>query len=519
MSSQVAISGLAAVAAQYRQAANLFEIVAVGDTSQSAQGSSRKMTLGELFLTATTAITASTPFPDISQTWNNAAVAFTAIRSNITDTASLSSSLLMDLQVGGVSKFAVRKDGTLITGVAASATKLATARNINGVAVNGTADITVPAGAADLIGTTLAATVVNSSLTSVGILQSPHSISPTVDSGTATFLDLVAFSQSSRTLQFGATAGTGAILDGYYAQVQTNGKSLNIVTTPQVGDKIALVYRDTSGGGAWRSALDFGATNGFATVNVLAAGGTLAIGATATTFAGTVGGITTLGVSSTATFTGDVLFSESSRTLKFNATAGTGAIPDGYVAQVTTGGKAFSLAAGSTNADKLMLAYLDTSGTPAYRSAFDVASGSGFATVNVLAAGGTLAVGASASTFAGTVLTSGFGVGYATGAGGTVTQVGSKTAGVTLNTATGAITTPATALAADDIVSFTLTNSKIAAADVLILNHISGGTIGAYTLNAQCAGGSATINIANRSTGSLSDAMVIQFVLIKGVNA
>lgn len=51
-----------------------------------------------------------------------------------------------------------------------SAASLTTSRNINGVAFNGTADITVTANAATLTGATLNATVVASSLTSVGNL-------------------------------------------------------------------------------------------------------------------------------------------------------------------------------------------------------------------------------------------------------------------------------------------------------------------------------------------------------------
>jgi hypothetical protein len=55
--------------------------------------------------------------------------------------------------------------------------------------------------------------------------------------------------------------------------------------------------------------------------------------------------------------------------------------------------------------------------------------------------------------------------------------------------------------------------------ELLILNQISGGTVGSYTLNAQCAAGSATINVRNETAGSLSEAIVIQFALIKAVNA
>jgi hypothetical protein len=112
------------------------------------------------------------------------------------------------------------------------------------------------------------------------------------------------------------------------------------------------------------------------------------------------------------------------------------------------------------------------------------------------------------------------GVGYQTsaGAGGTVTQATNKSTGVTLNTATGQITMNNAALGAGTIVSFTLTDSAIAATDVLTLNHISGGTVGSYTLNAQCAAGSATINVRNNTAGSLSEAIVLQFALVKGSN-
>jgi len=59
---------------------------------------------------------------------------------------------------------------TLNQNTTGSAASLTTSRNINGVAFNGTADITVTANAATLTGTTLNSTVVASSLTSVGNL-------------------------------------------------------------------------------------------------------------------------------------------------------------------------------------------------------------------------------------------------------------------------------------------------------------------------------------------------------------
>lgn len=107
-------------------------------------------------------------------------------------------------------------------------------------------------------------------------------------------------------------------------------------------------------------------------------------------------------------------------------------------------------------------------------------------------------------------------VGYAAGAGGTVTQATSKSTGVTLSKQSGQITMNAAALNASTTVSFVLTNTIIEANDVLILNHVSAGTAGAYTLNAQVSAGSADINVRNVTLGSLSEAIVIQFVVING---
>ena len=109
--------------------------------------------------------------------------------------------------------------------------------------------------------------------------------------------------------------------------------------------------------------------------------------------------------------------------------------------------------------------------------------------------------------------------GYITGEGGTVTQATSKATAVTLNKKCGQITMHNASLAAATTVTFTLTNSTIAATDLLVLNHVSGGTAGAYLLNAQAAAGSASINVRNVTAGALSEAIVIGFAVIKAVTA
>lgn len=152
-------------------------------------------------------------------------------------------------------------------------------------------------------------------------------------------------------------------------------------------------------------------------------------------------------------------------------------------------------------ANNTVVFYINPSGGLGLKTATDPGAGSFLANASIKSQGATA------------------GIGYATGAGGTVAQATSKATGVTLSTASGQITMNNAALAAATIVSFVLTNTAIAATDVLVLNHISGGTVGSYTLNAQCAAGSATINVRNNTAGSLSEAIVIQFALIKAVNS
>jgi hypothetical protein len=68
-----------------------------------------------------------------------------------------------------------------LTGNASTATKLAATKNINGVAFDGSADITVAANSNTLTGTTLASNVVSSSLTGVGTITSGVWSATTID--------------------------------------------------------------------------------------------------------------------------------------------------------------------------------------------------------------------------------------------------------------------------------------------------------------------------------------------------
>jgi hypothetical protein len=101
-----------------------------------------------------------------------------------------------------------------ITGsVTGSATSLYTARNINGVAFDGTGDITVTADASTLTGNTLASGVTNSSLTSVGTLGNltvTNTISGSIDGNAATATKL----QNARTISLTGAITGSASFDG-----------------------------------------------------------------------------------------------------------------------------------------------------------------------------------------------------------------------------------------------------------------------------------------------------------------
>lgn|GEM_PF-1600861 len=108
------------------------------------------------------------------------------------------------------------------------------------------------------------------------------------------------------------------------------------------------------------------------------------------------------------------------------------------------------------------------------------------------------------------------GIGYATGAGGTVTQATSRTTGVTLNNVTGAITLVSAAGSAS-FQSFTVSNTAVAATDVIKVNQKS-GTDKYEIFVTNIAAGSFQITFATTG-GTTTEQPVFQFVVIKGANA
>jgi hypothetical protein len=108
------------------------------------------------------------------------------------------------------------------------------------------------------------------------------------------------------------------------------------------------------------------------------------------------------------------------------------------------------------------------------------------------------------------------GVGYATGAGGVVTQGTSRTTGVTLNKTTGAITL-FSAAGTTTATTFAVTNSTVEATDVIILNQKSGTDLYDLMVTAVAAG---SFNLTFRTTGgTTTETPVFNFAVIKAVAA
>lgn len=113
-------------------------------------------------------------------------------------------------------------------------------------------------------------------------------------------------------------------------------------------------------------------------------------------------------------------------------------------------------------------------------------------------------------------------IGYRAGAGGTVTQATSKSTAVTLNTLAGQITMNNAALAAAAEVEFTVNNNLVEAGDVPVIALASKAAADAgdyYAVVTAVAAGSFNILLGNTGADSESDAVVINFVIIKGATA
>jgi len=114
------------------------------------------------------------------------------------------------------------------------------------------------------------------------------------------------------------------------------------------------------------------------------------------------------------------------------------------------------------------------------------------------------------------------GMGYTTGAGGTVTQATNKSTSVTLNKPTGKITMNGAALAAGGEAVFQFNNNLISAKDTLVLGVDANSMLTAqavYSFTHTVTNSIAYIRVKNIHSSSLSEAVVINFAIVKGATA
>lgn len=116
-----------------------------------------------------------------------------------------------------------------------------------------------------------------------------------------------------------------------------------------------------------------------------------------------------------------------------------------------------------------------------------------------------------------------FAHGYATGAGGAVVQITSRSTGVTLSKLSGTIQTDTTSLAAEAAAVFTVTNTTVAIGDVIVLS-IQSGTNGGNTAVAvtTVAAGSFALKVSNNNAAggtAETGAIIINFAVLKAVAA
>lgn len=144
------------------------------------------------------------------------------------------------------------------------------------------------------------------------------------------------------------------------------------------------------------------------------------------------------------------------------------------------------------------------------------AKGSGTITLGGTSTGNIVATRAIAGALGITSAGATAGIGYATGAGGAVTQITSRTTGVTINKVSGAITL-VSAAGSTTPASFTVTNSAVAATDVVLVSQKSGTD--KYDVSVSAVGAGSFEITFNTKSGTTTESPVFNFVVIKAVAA
>ena len=306
--------------------------------------------------------------------------------------------------------------------------------------------------------------------------------------GTGTYLPMTFYTGGSERMRIDTSGnvGIGTASPSFKLDVSGSGsQSIRAITTDTSGVNIArFSARYTGGGGGATSQIDIRAGDGYTYVlnetNNPMLFGTNNTERMRIDTAGNVG-IGTSSPSSKLEVNGNV------RIIGYR------------IYQANTGGNDFEIGAAAGTGDTTLWGFY----APASRGI--ALSSGGNERLRITSGGDILALNSS-------------GLGYGSGSGGTVTQATNKSTAVTLNKPTGQITMNNSALAAGTTTAFTLNNSVLGANDTMVL-HVQGGVAAAgnYIVGVtNMASGSCSVFLTNRSGGSLSEAVVLNFAVIKG---
>lgn len=176
---------------------------------------------------------------DLVDTWNDGATTFTAIKMNVTDTASNASSLLMDLQRGGSSYFGIGKTGQIIN-------------QTNGIDFYTFGSVATASNRRMSIGNTFVAIGTNS-IVALNMCNS-NTIGWTSDGGTSS--DLIISRRAAANLRFGAADAAAPVAQTLSVQSVVAG------TTNTAGTNLTITGSQGTGTGAGGSIIFQVATAG-----------------------------------------------------------------------------------------------------------------------------------------------------------------------------------------------------------------------------------------------------------------
>jgi len=357
---------------------------------------------------------------------------------------------------------------------------------VNGVTLTlGDTNDTIPASANTLTGTTLASNVVTSSLTKVGTLSGLTVTGTTIlDSGLTGILK-----GSSGTITT-ASVGTDYLTASYIS-----------VTTVAASGGGSLTYSN----GAFTFAPAVVSGYSLPTASTTTLGGVKIDGTTITISSGVITAVTP---SSYSSLTVSTTSTSNSVNVTYNPTTNSG-VAYSATGKNTQGGtgyfdflKAVNTSTGVTNPNKFFR--LDVTGT------LQVINSAYTTTLLSLTDAGLLTAASGIKT------TGTAGIGYATGggAGSAVTQVGSRTSGVTINYPTGQITLYTASGNTGAYTTFTVTNSTVASTDTILIHCSSSTNLYIPHVTAVTSG---SFNISYISiSGTSSDSPVFNYTVHKG---